>query len=709
MPAPAALPYSGPSATTESQIPNPPKVNDQGENSQAAIKDAGQALNIAKSTEWGARAVIRRAAAVYRVKNNAPPFSPTALRQGGSAWQSNVSTGVMSSLCQQVASRLYQRLKNVKYLTAVCLPDNVPGFDDKTAFYRQTFTETVRAWTGWNTFLMGLADELVTVGFCFPTFADRWDWRPKVYRVDEGFVPQGCPILDQGMQYYIIRHDWDVYDLLEKLKKHESPEAAEEAGWDILNCVASINAAHPKPRPLTGLAIDTIRFEDMIREIIPASSYSKGSNVVETYRVWARETNGYVSEWMVDSKSSQLLFKDTRPMVKMEDLVLPMAFQYGNGHVYGSKGVGVQLFERIMMVEKARNRATDLLNFAGKMAVQCKDAAEASKVKLDVFAAFMTITGATPIQGGTIFPDRSEAFLKEDKYWMDMMMQDVGIWLPAVTSTEKTATQSRIDSLSQNEANSTVMDTILTEFQILSGMIARRLCNPFSPTQEAKDFMGKLTQGGLSPQDIATLAGQSPTMNRIDFDEEIEKGKAAFLQTLRGNANWDQAKIERYLGDTVLGPELTANFLLPTPDQNMTAENTTKQLLENPQLTAGVPMPVAPKDNHAVHMLNMQGQQNPQTGQWSGPISQAIQRGNMPGANMLMAHYATHLQTGQNEKSLGALENGQKAFLGAMQKMYAKAQQQAQQHQVQQAAAAGLGAGPAMLPGGTIQPPAQGM
>lgn len=683
MPAPVSVPYSGPSSQTESQIPNPPRLDENLQSTEPAVKDAKQALNICRSTEWGARAVIRRAAAVNRVVNCAPPFSPAALRQQGNAWQTNVSTGVMAEIIQQVTDKLTARLRDVQFLTAAKLPNDWPNAADKTAKYRLAVTETIRSWLGWNVFLAALCDEVVKIGTGFPTFPDPFDWKPMVCRVDEGFVPQGTPVLNQEMQYYIMRHDWDAYDLLDKIKNRD---VAEASGWNLENCIHSIDAAHPKPRPLTGLQVDSVRFEDMIREVIPASTYSKGWNLVETYHLWNVETDGQVTEWIIDLKSSEELFRATRPMLRMKDLTLPMVFQYGNGKVYGSKGVGVQLFERCAMVEKARNRANDSLNLSGKMAVQAADAAEAQKIRLDVFSALAVLVAGKPVQTSGLFPDRSEAFLKQDKYWLDMMKQSAGVWMPMESLSDKTATQSKIDALNQNEQGSSIAVNILTQYQLLTGMIQRRLANPDSPTADSKVFLGRLINAGLSMQEIQMLANQSPTMNQVNFNQEQEKQRSAYLASLRGNPNYDQNKLERYISEPVIGPDILADILIPTPDQNQIAENITKQLLETPQLAQGVPMPVAPRDNHAVHLQKMQGQQNPATGQWQGPINAEIAKGNLPGANTLMAHAQSHIQAGQNNKSLGLAENGYKQWLAEVTKQYVQAQQQAAAQQQQNAA-----------------------
>lgn len=691
-----ALPYSGPSSTTESQIPNPPRLDEELQSTEYAVKDAQQALNICRSTEWGARAVIRRAAAVNRCVNCAPPFSPTALRQEGEAWRTNVSTGVMAEIVQQVTDKLNARLRDVQFLTAAKLPSDWPGAADKTATYRTIFTETVRSWLGWNVFLQATCDEIVKIGFAFPTFPDPFDWKPMVCRADEGFVPQGTPILDQGMQYYVMRQDWDVYELLQKLK---SP-AAEDMGWNMENCRNSVNAAHPKPRPLTGLQVDSVRFEDMIREVIPPSTYSKGWNVVETFHLWNVEADNQMTHWIIDLKSGEELFCSTRPDSSMKDLVLPMCFQYGNGKVYGSKGVGVQLYERCAMVEKARNRANDLLLLAGLMAVQCDDAAQRQKIKLDVFAAIAVLVGGKPVQAGAIFPDRSEAFMKQDKYWTDMMRQAAGAWMPMESLSDKTATQSKIDSLNQNEVGSSIAVNILTQYQLLMGMIQRRLGNPNSPTADSKVFLGRLMNKGLTMEEIQMLVQQSPTMTRVNFDDEIEKQKGAYLASLRGNANYDQNKIEKYISEPILGPDILADVLLDSPDQNVIAENIRTQLLETPQLAAGVPMPVAPHDNDSIHLSKMQGQQNPATGQWQGPINAEIAKGNLPGANMMMAHAQNHLQNGQRkkDKQFGAAENGYKQWLGEVTKQYTAAQQAAQAQQMQQQAAQTVAAGMPQVP-----------
>ena len=693
-PAPAnPSPVESPHNTYATQIPNPPSVTPKGDNDRPALDDVAQALNVCRSVEWSARAQIRKAAAVQRVIDGRPPFSPGALRAAGNAWQSNVSTGFLSSVVETVYPRLYLRLKSVKYLTGAKLEQTTqdPTALQRTADYRRIFTESVRSWPGWNIFLQGMCKEITTYGFGFPTFPDRLDWRPTMFRMDEAFIPQGTPIFCEDMQYYVVRQDWDAFDLYDKTK---DGELAEDAGWNLQNCYSSIDNSQPLPRQITGLEIDTRRYQDLVREIIPASSYQKGWNLIKTYRIWTKESNGKCSERIINRDTGDELYYSENIGLAMKDIVLPMAFQYGNGTIYGSKGVGVILYEMACMVEKSRNRATDNLAQRNRHQLMVDPGADVTKLKMDVFAGISIISGVkcTPMQN--TLADVSETMIMQDKYWTQIAQTAVGAYLPldAQNVTEKTATQAKIDALQQNEKTNVTVDNMLTQFQMFMGIIARRICNPVSPDPVAQTCLKRMIAAGLSPQDIQYLTNLPPSENIVDFNDESDQQSLAYLVTLRGNPAYDQAKLERRISDIQLTAEIADEILLPVNDQSMVAENTRTQLLENGQLSSGSPMPVSARDNDQVHMAVMQGQQDPIKGSWNGPISQTIASGNLKGANAMMAHYATHLQAGQAKKTLGEGENNSKAFLAQMQQLATQAQQFALRAQMRQQDAANLSA-----------------
>lgn len=663
------------------------------------MRDAEQAIDICKSMEYAARTPIVRAAVVRQTIDGAPPLDPGALKQMGASWKNNVNTQVLNGVVQLVVARTFMRLKTVKYLTAAKLPPS--EFENamaKTEKFRQVFTETVRNWLGWNVFLHGLCNEVLTYGVGFPTFMELWGWKPTCFRLDEAFVPQGTPVLSQDMQSFCVRHDFDVYELTAIIER----EDAEESGWDIQSTKDAINAAGPQPRQITGQPFDSLRVQDVTREMIPPEGYQKAWNLVETYRLWTVETGNKLTERVVSRQSGKELFKNERPALKMRDVTLPMIFEYGNGKVYGSKGVGVKLYERAIMVERGRNAAQDNFFLRSKPMAVTPPGGDYTKVKLSVTAPITILSNANMVTSGTgVLADVTDAALRMDEFWERLLKEDVGAWMPLASdvAADKTATQARIDALMVNEANSYIMDALLTQVQMLTGMMSRRMFNPLATDASASIAQYKLLKAGLSVDEIRYLANQGPVENVVNFDQQIEQQRVAMLETKRGNPFYDQAVLEREIATIQFGSDFAAQVIQPIPDQVATGNNVRNQLLENDQLAKGVPMPVVVNDKDLDHMTVIQGQQDPTTGQWNNVITQAVAQGNLQGADNLLAHYSLHLDAGMQKKALGEAANTAKEFkremedlIMAAKKAIMEAQQAGMEGQLPMAAPGNLAA-----------------
>jgi len=709
-------PAPPPNGPYPSDTPVGPKLDPETlEQTNLEVKDAIQAWNICRSVEWATRAQIKTAAAIRRVIDGAPPLSVESLRQAGNAWQSNVNTGFLDTVLQKVYPKLYMRIKSCMYLTAAALPDDWPGAVEKTEIFRRITTKAIRAWPGWNIFLQGLCKEVCQTGYAFPVWPDKTDWKPKMYRVDECFIPQGTPILFQDMQYFPFRTDWDVFDLINRIipfpdNIEASRKMAEQAGWEVDACVAAINSARPKSRATTGLETDVLRYQDLIRERIPVSSYQKAWNVVQTYTLNYKEKDGEISTWILEYYTGACLYYNKSKMWRMEDLIVPTVFQYGTGKVYSSSGVGQLLYNQQAQIERSRNRAWDNLAMAGKPLFKVADADNLDRLKLTVQTTATAFTGGDYVQTPSL-NGNTQAYMELDERWGQIADQRVGAFMPVAMqgSDTQTATAAQINALKEGETANVNLDNFLTQMQMITGVITRRMFSPFVRSKEAMLAKAALQKAGLTSLEVNMLAFEPPSENLVDFGGEQEKKLEAALMAIISNPQaaqvFDQTKAAIMLMQLQIGPQKTATLTLNPTGPTMQAQNTSKQLFENPLLASGQSMPIAPNDADEVHMGIIQGQQDPQTGQWQNPITQALSQGNIAGASALLQHYAGHIQNGQRKNELGLPENNYKQFLAQMEKLVMVATQQVQHAQATAAAQAGL-IHPSQIPPPPQPPPA---
>jgi hypothetical protein len=90
-------------------------------------------------------------------------------------------------------------------------------------------------------------------------------------------------------------------------------------------------------------------------------------------------------------------------------------------------------------------------------------------------------------------------------------------------------------------------------------------------------------------------------------DAVTAQGVSIVLQKYAGNPNVDQSKIIQRDIENTVGAELAQEFFIPVADQTITAEAKRMQLIEsNTMLTAGIEVPVSPRDNHLIHGQTVQ-------------------------------------------------------------------------------------------------------
>ncbi len=92
-----------------------------------------------------------------------------------------------------------------------------------------------------------MAREVSHYGFCHSAFFSKYDWRPNLFRVDKGFVPQGTEIMEEP-SFFLAKYPYKPGELLETLK--ESVDAGRD-DWIKDNVVQAIQEAMPPPADAT--------------------------------------------------------------------------------------------------------------------------------------------------------------------------------------------------------------------------------------------------------------------------------------------------------------------------------------------------------------------------------------------------------------------------------------------------------------------------
>lgn len=656
------IPEDTTNASAYNSFGSSPDVSERSlEAEDRVVNSTSQAYQVANTIIYDSREIVKKSAKITAKINGAPPRSRADLKDKAKAWQSNVSTGALATTIAKIPPRLWQPIKTARYLVANSLPDGTSNGNHKTEYFRRIVTQAIRSWRKWPLTVQTLANEVSRYGFAFPTFFDKYDWRPAIIRMDRGFVPAGAEIMDENLGFYAVKWDYKPGELLGILKKSVDAGLSD---WDKDNTVNAINQATTPDR--SSLMENSRAYEDMVRQGTQWLSFSKGVRVVETVHLFVQENDGKVSYYILlnnenagsegigsglsaeEESGSGLLYSKLDAFDSIQDVTIPIAFEFGNGTIQGSQGAGHILYDMAVQLELSRNESFDNLKMSNRLKLQVPDAKDINQVKMTVQDTAVYVSGAQYAGVQAALPTNVEGYITLDQQMSRLMEEKVGAFLPAYTAPggSKTATEANITAAKEQEIRDAILDNWLTQFALLTHAMMRRITDKGSEDDVAKKTR-KLLLEVLDEDEIDELRDTPPTQSIIEFTDIISTRKAAFAQSVRGNPYYDQFQIEQLIAEAAVGQEVSSVILPPGEDENKVAEATRQQIIELTSIGQGAPVPVVKTDNHYVHMNTMKPWVSTSLQQATGGDMSKIQ-----GITAALPHYQQHYTLGVEQKTI---------------------------------------------------------
>src|SRR5690554_3339988 len=223
----------------DSGRPNAPDLSySSGEwkNKRRAITSESQGIAVCERVFHDADESIRTVAKIREKSDGvAPPFSSKALMEEGAKHRSNMPTGFMESIMGKVGPRLYSHVTGARYLYTAELPaydpetgEQILNRVEKTEKLREVTTRVAQEWSKWYLWLVQFTEEVSRHGYCFVAWLDDIEWRPLLFRLDQGQVPFGTEIMDSNIPFFVAKDSYSVDQLFGKIRDRE---IAEEEGW----------------------------------------------------------------------------------------------------------------------------------------------------------------------------------------------------------------------------------------------------------------------------------------------------------------------------------------------------------------------------------------------------------------------------------------------------------------------------------------------
>lgn len=663
------------------------------------VNSTSQAYQVANTIIYDSREVVKKAAKITAKLNGAPPRSRTEMKDKAEMWRSNVSTGALATTIAKIPPRLWSPIKTARYLVANSLPEGTINGNHKTEYFRRVVTQAIRSWRKWPLTYQSLASEVSKYGFAFPTFFDKYDWRPNIIRMDRGFVPAGAEIMDENLGFFAVKWDYKPGELLSVLKKSVDAGLSD---WDKENTVNAINKATAPDR--SSLAENSRAYEDMVRQGTQWLSFTKGVRIVETVHLFVQENDGKVSYYILlnnenagsegigsglsesEESGSGLLYSKLDAFDSIHDVTVPITFEFGNGTIHGAQGAGHILYDMSVQIELSRNESFDNLKMSNRLKLQIPDAKDINQAKMSVQGLAVYVSGATFAGAQAGLPMQVDGYVTLDQFTTRLGDEKVGAYLPSYQAPggSKTATEANISAAKEQETKDAIIDNWLTQFSFLTHAMMRRLTDKESEDDVAKETRKKLLEV-LDEDEVEMLRESAPTQSILEFTDVIAQRKAAFAMSVRGNPMYDQFQVEQLIAESSVGQEVASVILPPGEDENKAAEAARQQMIELSAIGTGAPIPVVKTDSHYVHMNTMKP--------WMGGTLQTATGGDMsklPGLTVALQHYQQHYTLGVEQKVIpdNAI-NEEKGLIANWGKVIESLQQRQQAQQKMEAIQAG--------------------
>ncbi len=560
-----------------------------------ALSNIQQAVELVTSLDAENRDRATKNSRILSKYNSERPYEPQKLKEEGLSWRSNFSTKPLASLVDKVVPRFVTGIENMRYLTASKLPDSVEGAAKKTETFRKGITELCRSRDGWKDFVTDLAQENTLFGYDCVGWTTRYEWMPRVYQQDNFLIPQGTKHASSTSQVIALRETFLMHELFDLISNRE---AASLAGWDVDNCITSLNEAKPDDRRSGFSDVGRI-YADLQRESSVISSYV-GAKVVSVWHVFVAELDGRITHVAFDAKSKKKLFWKDKQFERMTDVSAFFSFQHGNGKMHSSKGVGRELYALAGVLDRGRNEVVDRLILSGKLLIAC-DEKEIKRFRMSVVGGAILIGENFKLQQHKV-DGAVDSYFELDKFLTEIIDDVVGSTSPkAMDGDRVTRAAVELNAGREEEKKDSLIERFLSQFAKMMSTIQRRACDPNCVETDALEFQKKMLTV-MSAEELAQLAAMPAVTTVRDYTDEQRQQIVLLASEAKGNPLYDQREMESRKLTAVISSEFADAVLLPQNDPTEEAEQTRQQQMELLILQQGQQVPVSPRDNHVIHL-----------------------------------------------------------------------------------------------------------
>jgi hypothetical protein len=349
------------------------------------------------------------------------------------------------------------------------------------------------------------------------------------------------------------------------------------------------------------------------------------------------------------------LFYGEKIAESMEDVLTLFSFQAGNNRLFGSKGIGRLLYNISLATEKARMSFVDAMYISGLLVGQAEESIIGrlmphvrspfliipegfqllmQQFKIDInnwLGLDQKLTNTAEIIAGAFLPDQQQISnngqmiqtatkesidaVKEEEVkqgilsrWWIQFTKSVGSMQRRIYSITnlQAAVKQRKARLDAADTGKSLISKELYEAMVdvddTSKAMFKAAPDLGDADKEAVDTILALLDDGLSVQELIILSNKPATAYTEMAGAQEDMMYLQFYQMAKGNANFDQSKLDEQLGNRLIGFKNCKEIYVPQPAQTTDIEAQRAQQMEwATMLGSGIGVQVSQRDPHMQH------------------------------------------------------------------------------------------------------------
>ena len=583
-------------------------LDEKGEPVVSRLKDVKSAISIFNGLMKADEKSAVNRARVDAMFDGANPYNQGSLNASGQGLKTNLNFGEAQRLLDISLSAyvdLYSSLeKLVEVKGTIGDPSEIGYFEDVVS---EEVTHLMRNWPEFHSSYLRLCTTFIKHGVAFSYFDNPDEWRFKVGSFADILIPRQTPANENCIDVAVGRRKYLLHELFAFIK---NPETAAKVGWDVeeVKRVILKNAKTSSNR--TGSSYSSgYDWETVQRELKNNDIYEGYQNpTVSVLHFWVREMDGTVSHYMAAEESPKSFMYEKKSRYDKPEQAY-ILFTYGtgsNGTYHSIRGLGHRIFNHIQTSNRLRCQMIDGAMLGSAVMIQPESQRAMDELGFTYYGAYAVLSPNVNIIEKAV-PNLSTAVqpaLNDISTQLSLNTDTVSSYGPNQSSPYRNQMQVISDMDVQTRLSGASLNLFYASWNRLLREIVRRVVTSNRRDRELDDFYARCFKRGVPVEFIKSLdldrtkavrsIGNGSYANRLVALRELQGISGSFDEVGRRN-------LTRDIVATRVGHDLADRYAPNMVEPRETVDNKIA-ILENQQLSEGMPIPVMSTEMHGAHL-----------------------------------------------------------------------------------------------------------